>query len=84
MDFKFKIKLDNKTHKAAVHFPTPAAVYIAVKNIFYRHYKTDNIDIPYIDENQLKSFIDCGYMDMLGIKVNGKMLDEVKIEISEV
>ena len=80
MDFKFKIKLDKKVHKAAVHHPTPAAITLAVRNIFYRHFKTDAIDIPYIGDTQLQDFIDCGYLELLGVTIDGERLDSIKIE----
>lgn len=79
MDFKFRIRLDNKLHKAAVHHPTPAAITLAARNIFYRHFKTDEIDIPYIGEAQLQDFIDCGYLELLGVVIDGERIN-VRIE----
>lgn len=80
MDFKFKIKLDNKLHKAAVHNPTPPAITLAVKNILYRHFKTNMIDIPYIGESEIESFKYLGYMELLGVKIYGENIDAIKLE----
>lgn len=81
MDFKFKITLDGKTHKDSVHFPTPAAVSLTIRNVLYRHYKTADIDMPYIGEMQVRDFIDLGYLDLSGTKINGKTIADIKAEI---
>lgn len=80
MDFKFKLKLDNKLHKGAIHYPTVPAVTLAVKNILYRHYKTDNISIPYIGEPQLRDFCETGYLDLVGVIIDGELMEEVRLE----
>lgn len=80
MDFKFKVKLDNKLHKAAVHYPTSAALTLAVKNIFYRHYKTDCISLPYIDDKAVESFKENGYLELVGVVIDGELQDSIKLE----
>lgn len=83
MDFKFSIKLDNKLHKGSVHYPTVPAVTLAVKNIFYRHYKTDNISLPYIGETQLRDFMETGYMDLVGVIIDGELMDSISIKMGD-
>ncbi len=80
MDFKFTLTLDNKTHKGSVHYPTTAAITLTLKNIFYRHYKTQSIDLPYIGDTQISDFIDNGYIELIGVRINGKNIDTVKVE----
>lgn len=83
MDFKFSVKLGKKLHKGSVHYPTVPAVTLAVKNIFYRHYKTDDISLPYIGEEQLKDFMDTGYMDLVGVIIDGELMDSIRIKMEE-
>ncbi len=80
MDFRFNIKLDNKLHKAAVHHPTPPAITLAVKNILYRHFKTDMIDLPYISQSDIDSFKYLGYMELYGVKIYGEIIDTVTLK----
>ncbi len=79
MDFKFNMKLDSKQHKGSLHYPTAAALTLALKNIFYRHYKTDDISIPYIGDEQLNDFIASGYMDLVGVIIDGELVDSIRI-----
>jgi len=79
MDFKFNIKLDGKQHKAAVHYPTAAALTLALKNIFYRHYKTDDISLPYIGREQVDELMTAGHLDLVGVCVEGELLDSVRV-----
>lgn len=83
MDFKFLVPLENKLHKGSIHYPTVPALTLALKNIFYRHYKTDNINLPYIGEEQLKSFMDSGYMDLVGVVIDGELMDSIRIKMGE-
>lgn len=83
MDFKFSVQLDNKLHKGSIHYPTVPAFTLAIKNIFYRHYKTDNISLPYIGEEQLKDFMDSGYMDLVGIVIDGELMDSMRIKMGD-
>lgn len=82
MDFKFTVKLDEKLHKGAVHYPTPAAVTLALKNIFYRHYKTDNISLPYLGKEQLDGFIASGYIDLVGVIIDGELMDSIRVNLN--
>ncbi|MDO5396712.1 MAG: hypothetical protein Q4G33_02175 [bacterium] len=83
MDFKFSIKLGNKLHKGSVHYPTAPAVTLAVKNILYRHYKTDNISLPYIGGEQISDLMDTGYMDLIGVIIDGELMDSIRIKAGE-
>ena len=83
MDFKFSVKLENKVHKGSMHYPTVPALTLAIKNIFYRHYKTDNINLPYIGEEQIKDFMECGYMDLVGVVIDGELMDSIRINMGE-
>lgn len=83
MDFKFTVKLGKKLHKGSVHYATVPAVTLAVKNIFYRHYKTDNISLPYIGEEQLRDFEESGYMDLIGVVIDGEPQDLIRINRGE-
>lgn len=80
MDFKFNLTLDNKQHKGALHYPTVPALTLALKNIFYRHYKTDNISIPYISKEQLDDFLETGYLDLIGVIIDGELMDSIRIK----
>lgn len=79
MDFKFTVKLGKKLHKGSVHYATVPAVTLAIKNIFYRHYKTDNISLPYIGEEQLRDFEENGYMELIGVVIDGEPQELIRI-----
>ena len=83
MDFKFTVKLDNKLHKGALHNLTAPALTLTLKNIFYRHYKTDDISIPYIGETQIEDFKASGYLELVGVVIDGELMESIRINKGE-
>lgn len=79
MDFKFTMTLDGRKHKLSVHYINNISLMLTLKDAFYRHYKTNDFNIPYISPEQAKEFEECGRLDLIGTTVENGLLDTITL-----
>ena len=80
MACKFTLTLNGKTQKGSVHNLTRQSLALTLNDMFYRCYKTDNFDLPYISEHDIEEIKKNGYYDLIGAVVDGELLDMIVIK----
>lgn len=84
MAYRFLLNLKGKQQKASVYNLTPQSMMLTLNDLFYRCYKTDNFDLPYISAEDIEGIKKNGYYDMIGAVVDGELLDMITIKIHNV
>ena len=80
MACKLTLTLNGKIQKGSVYNLTPQSVLLTLNDIFYRSFKTDDFDLPYISESDIEEIKKSGRYDLIGAVVNGELLDMIVIK----
>ena len=81
MDYKMSLKLDGKDRRASVHNLTSASVMLTLKDVFFMHYKTQNINLPYVSADDIEKLRDEKYYNIIGASVDGELLDTIVLKL---
>lgn len=81
MDYKLSLTLGKKERRAAVHNLTSASVMLTLKDLFYMHYKTQDINLPYFSAEDVDKLRNEKVYDIIGAKIDGEPLEMIKLKL---